>query len=133
MKDRIIITAMFDKYGTKNSGTAFDAVDDIERIFAILDSKTPVVGALRRQISDERRELRRSNVFEGFQSVHETEYFGIKCYKNGNAHIWFRRDDLVKKANLELAAWYGEVLADAFTDEDLEDDLLSKSGLRQKI
>ncbi|MGH0003816.1 DUF4942 domain-containing protein [Pseudovibrio ascidiaceicola] len=130
LKKRMIIEGLFDQWGTMNCRTNFDAVDDIERIFAILDNQLPDVGALQRKIRDERRKI--NNHLQPFQSEHETEYFGIRCFKNGNAHIWFRREDLVEKANLELAAWYGEVLADAFTDEDLEGDLLSKTGLPSK-
>lgn len=39
---------------------------------------------------------------------YEDEYFKIKAFKNGNAHLWLKRDDLTDKINDIIAAWYGE-------------------------
>lgn len=39
---------------------------------------------------------------------YEDEYFKIKAFKNGNAHLWLKRDDITDKINDIIAAWYGE-------------------------
>lgn len=49
----------------------------------------------------------------GVSSV-ETDYFAIKWYGNGNAHIRFRRADLVEKANKLLAEHFGETLGQGY-------------------
>ena len=36
----------------------------------------------------------------------ETEYLSIKCFKNTNAHITFKRLDLVEKMNKIIAKHY---------------------------
>jgi hypothetical protein len=59
--------------------------------------------------------------FGAHQSECEDEYFLIRSYKNGNAHLWFKRDDLVEKVNKLLGEYYGEVIGDAMTDGP-EDD-----------
>lgn len=42
----------------------------------------------------------------------EDDYFRLRCFKNGNAHLWFKRADLVEKVNKLLAQHYGAVLGD---------------------
>lgn len=121
---RIILTHVYDATGYSNFHTKqFDTIQDIERVFAVLGKKKPDLGALRNAIQADR---------PGYgprRSVTETRYFKIKIYKNGNAHLWMLRDDLVELANKELAAYYGEVLPDAATPEDTVDDLRTVSGL----
>lgn len=39
---------------------------------------------------------------------YEDEYFKIKAFKNGNAHLWFKRPDLIDRVNDIIAEWYGE-------------------------
>lgn len=39
---------------------------------------------------------------------YEDEYFKIKAFKNGNAHLWLKREDITDKINDIIAAWYGE-------------------------
>jgi SAM-dependent methyltransferase len=41
----------------------------------------------------------------------------VRVFKNGNAHLWFLRDDLVDAANKVLADYYGAVLPDAVPDD----------------
>src|SRR3546814_10973895 len=43
----------------------------------------------------------------------ESEFFRAKAFKNGNLHIWFKRDDLVIEVNKLLAEYYGASLGDA--------------------
>lgn len=39
---------------------------------------------------------------------YEDEYFKIKAFKNGNAHLWLKRDDITDKINDIIAEYYGE-------------------------
>ena len=39
---------------------------------------------------------------------YEDDYFKIKAFKNGNAHLWLKREDITDKINDIIAAWYGE-------------------------
>ena len=96
-----------------------DSLIDIERVFFILDGRTPpqhYCGILQ-AINAER-----GSKWGARQSTIETEFFKLRVYKNGNCHLWFQRDDLVEKANKVLAEYYGEVLADS-TDEGDDSDL----------
>ncbi|PZR92311.1 MAG: hypothetical protein DI537_14095 [Stutzerimonas stutzeri] len=52
------------------------------------------------------------------QSECDTEYFKIRGFKNGNAHLWFQRDDLVVKVNKLLGEYYGETLGDGQQAEE---------------
>lgn len=48
-------------------------------------------------------ELRRSASYGSF----ENEYFKIKMFKNGNAHLWFKRVDILDSINDIIADYYG--------------------------
>jgi hypothetical protein len=65
-----------------------------------------------------RLEASRSGGYGPKQSYLETDYFRIRGFKNGNAHLWFVRDDLVEKVNKLLAEYYGEVIGDGQTQEE---------------
>ena len=107
---RIILTNVFSEfsgswsYGDKRRET----ITDIERVFAKLDGVAPDPHGLLHAI-----EASRGAGFGCRQSEVETAYFKIRGFKNGNAHLWFTRDDLVAKANKLLAEYYGEVIPDA--------------------
>ena len=81
-----------------------DSLQDVERVFYMLDGKLPadlyigVVGA----VETSRRGQRGAR-----QSEAETEYFRARCFKNGNLHLWFKRDDLVDRVNRLLGEYYG--------------------------
>jgi len=122
---RIILTNVFDDWGGWNYHTRMeDTMADIERVFAVLDgNKIPDPGALTRAIRKDRQ-----GGWYPRQSVTETPYFRVMCYKNGNAHLWFQRDDLVEKANQVLAEYYGEVLPDGVPDDMPVSDIKTKSG-----
>ena len=114
---RVILTHMFDKYGFSNYyRNQEDTLHDIERAFFILDGQNPppswygITEAVR---------ANRSQWSGPCQSYVESEFFRVRSFKNGNSHVWFRRDDLVEKANKVLAQYYGEVLAH---DEQSEAD-----------
>lgn len=125
---RIILTRVFDERGSFSYHSRMrDTLADVERVFAVLDGVKPDPGALCRAIAEDRR-----GGWNPRQSVTETPYFRVRCFQNGNAHLWFLRDDLVDKANQVLADYYGEVLPDAAHPDDSPDDLRSRSGLPAK-
>jgi protein-L-isoaspartate O-methyltransferase len=80
---------------------------DVERCFYVLDGKVQpdrsagIVGT----VDLARPALWGPQAFEA-----EDEYFRVRVFKNGNVHVWFKRDDLVEKVNLVLADHYGAVL-----------------------
>jgi hypothetical protein len=126
---RIVLTNVFNDWGSWNYHSRMEeTMADIERVFAVLDKAEPDPNGLRQAISADR------SGWGAKQSVTETRYFRVKGFKNGNAHIWFKRDDLVTKANQILAKYYGEVLPDAapHPDEVKPEDLKSKGGALSK-
>ncbi len=125
---RIILTNTFDSWGSFNHHSRMrETMGDVERVFAVLDGKRPNPGVLAYKVQEDRK-----GGFKPRQSVTETEYFRVRCFQNGNAHLWLLRDDLVDKANLTLAEYYGEVLPDAAQRGESPSDLRSKSGLPAK-
>ena len=116
---RIIFDRVFDSNGQFDYRSAQrDAIYDVERTLMILDGKKPnaVYNSIVGQIEKER-----SGRFSKHQSVHEADFFRIRIFQNGNAHLWFKRDDLVEKANKLLADWYGEVIGDDSEEAKAED------------
>jgi hypothetical protein len=92
-----------------------DTLIDVERVFAILDGKPQperdggIVGAIK--LAKQSAGLGHSaGQFEA-----ESDYFRVKVFKNGNAHVWFKRDDLLERVNLLLAEHYGAALGAAPT------------------
>ena len=119
---RIIIDYAFNEHGSWSYHRNHqDTLLDVERAFFILDGLTPpphyygILQAVQRE---------RGAGWGARQSELETEFFKVRVYKNGNCHLWFRRDDLVEKANKVLAEYYGETLADG-TDEGDDADLFT--------
>ncbi|MER9768930.1 DUF4942 domain-containing protein [Mesorhizobium sp. M0189] len=111
---RVILTHAFNSWGSLDYGYVRDTLIDIERVFAILDghaeaSFTSALNALEHERRG--RHGRR-------QSEVETEYFKIRGFMNGNAHLWFQRKDLVEKVNKLLAEYYGEVIGDGQQAEE---------------
>jgi len=111
---RIILTHAFDDWGRLRWGRIRDTLVDVERVFAVLDGKDDATFTSALYALD----AQRRGSFAPRQTTLETEYFLIRGFKNGNAHLWFRRDDLVEKVNKLLAEWYGEAIGDARTAED---------------
>lgn len=124
---RVILT-----YGFSTFSGQFDAhgktaatIRDIERTFLILDGKKPrddyagIIGLMNHE---------RRGTYNPHQSEHEGEYFKIRAFKNGNAHLWFTRPDLLEMVNKLLAEYYGEVIGDAHT-EGYEADPLEERKL----
>lgn len=120
---RVILTHVFDGYGMWNYHSRMrETITDLERVFKVLDGHPENIGALVTEIEKDRSQFRG---FSARQSYTESTYFRIRCFQNGNAHLWFTRDDLVEKANLMLAEYYGEVLPDAVPDDVAGEDLKS--------
>jgi hypothetical protein len=118
---RVVLTYAFDGHsGSVGYGGFRDTLMDIERAFAVLDgiNSTSYSSSLFALENDRRGH------YGPRQSLTETEYFRIRGFKNGNAHLWFVRDDLVEKVNKLLAEYYGEVVGDGQTAE--EDPLAAK-------
>lgn len=114
---RMILTNIFDAYGSWSyHNHAREQVIDCERIFQVLDGAQGDPGQLVRDLDAARKG------FGPRQAELESTYFRIRTYKNGNAHLWFTRDDLVEKVNRVLADYYGEVLADGVPRETTVQD-----------
>jgi len=125
---RVILTNMFDDKGYWNYHTRMvDTLSDIERVFAVFDGKDPAPSQLRQAISADRE----GAPWGPKQSSTVTPFFKINVFKNGNAHLWFTRPDLVERANKALAAYYGEVLPDAVPAPDTV-GLASRTGALSK-
>ena len=111
---RVILTRLADHNGQITYyGDTSETFRDIERTFHILDGRDP-----RHARSDMLQTIR--NERSGYhpqQSCSESEYLRVRVFQNGNAHLWFLRDDLVEKVNKELAAHYGEVIGDSRQQE----------------
>lgn len=119
---RIILTRAFDDWGHWNYHSKMrETICDIERVFAVLDEQAPDPRGLIHAI-----EASRGRGMDPRQSECEARYLRILGYKNGNAHLWFTRDDLVRKANQILAEWYGDVIGDAHA-EGKPEDLFNRS------
>lgn len=120
---RIIVDRAFSEMtGNCNWGSTWDTIADVERVMAVLDDEDPEGSiALQKAVDADR-----TGHWGPQQSKTEVAYFRIDGFKNGNAHLWFTRDDLVRKANKILAEHYGEVLPDAYQEGD-DMDLFNKS------
>jgi hypothetical protein len=121
---RIILTKVFNDYGSWNCHHEMQRVlQDVERVFAVLDGKTPnpvgLVEAIDSSIPLGSRPC---------QGEAEGDYFRIRVFKNGNAHLWFTQNALLAKVNGVLADYYGEVLPDAapHPDDAQPADLLTR-------
>lgn len=124
---RIILTNVFSEWGSFQWGPKRDMIADMERVMAKLDGQAPDPRGLYQAIEDSR-----GRGLNPRQSVTESKYFRIKGFMNGNAHLWFTRDDLVEKANKMLAEYYGELIPDGVPATSSEETFKSKAGLPSK-
>lgn len=108
---KCVIEGVFHEY---NKGLSVDYHDrarlnDIDRIFKVLDGKGHVAQSLQSAID--------AHFIHGsFSDVgaYEDDYYRIKAYRNSNMHIEFKRKDLLDAANLLIAKHYADgALADA--------------------
>lgn len=105
---RLVLSAMFGVDGFRNYHRAHDeTLVDVERAMYLLDGKRQperhagIYGAV--IAAKEAAGLR---CLAGTFTA-EDEYFRVRVFKNGNAHLWFKRGDLVEKVNHLLADYYG--------------------------
>ncbi|MEI9428717.1 DUF4942 domain-containing protein [Mesorhizobium sp. Cs1299R1N3] len=109
---RIILSSAFD--GTIGNGhwnyhrNHRDKFQDIERTFLILDGRKGV--SQYAGIVGEIDAARGRGELKTLPVVIEGEFFRIRIFQNGNAHLWFKRDDLVTIANRMIGEYYGEVI-----------------------
>lgn len=126
---RIILAGAFDQFGSWSYyRNQRDILIDVERVFLVLGGRGPraayagIVGAV---------EAARKAQGLGWGRVARTdvegEFFRVRIFKNGNAHLWFTRKDLVAKVNQVLADYYGEVLGEGRGGEHEADPLAEKS------
>jgi len=78
-----------------------DTINDINRVFTMLDNKN---FEPRQALCELEAELMSG------KNTYECEYYRAKGFKNGNMHIEFKRADLLDKANLIVANYYGSAL-----------------------
>lgn len=97
-------------------GDRADMLTDVERTFLVLDGKSAKASYAGIVEKINRENPGKWNQAVQFEVV--SEYFKVRLFKNGNAHLWFTRKDLVKKVNEILADHYGEVLGDGLTKEE---------------
>lgn len=107
---RMVLSHVFGLEGWWNHHQRHDeTLLDVERAFALLDGQTPperdggIIGAIKLAKAD-------LAPFKAASFTAESPYFRVNVFKNGNAHIWFERPDLVDKVNLLLADYYGAAL-----------------------
>lgn len=111
---RVILPRLISEWGGVGS-YSLDMLMDIERSFLIVNGEEPV------EYKDSvLSHLRRNVKYDTQQEFDEYPYFRIKTYKNGNAHLWFRDKEDVKKINLVLASHYGETIGEGSEVADKE-------------
>lgn len=114
---RVILSYAFNEWGSWNwNRNHEDTLRDIERTFLTLDETgVPQYGGIVDLVSRSR------NGGSGRrQSEYENDYFLIRGYKNGNCHVWFKRDDLLEKVNKLLGEYYNAPIP-----EDREPDIFT--------
>lgn len=129
---RVILTDAFNERGHwSHYRNHRDTLTDIERVFLTLDGKelppSGYVGNAKRVEGDPEPPLRivdaidkaRGRGWTARQTEVVTDYFTIRCFMNGNCHVWFKRNDLVAKVNQLIGEYYGSPIPE---DRQPEDD-----------
>lgn len=79
-------------------------LNDIDRVLRVLDGKTFVAHSFESALN---AAWKHGNTFED-------DYVKVRAFGNGNAHIWFKREDLLERINDTIAAYCGgNALVDA--------------------
>lgn len=77
-----------------------DMLSDIDRVVKVLDGQKFEPRELERRLNDH---------YKSEKSIqYEDNYYRIKGHKNGNAHIEFKRQDILDKMNLIISKYYGD-------------------------
>lgn len=127
---RVILTHCFDGIGYFSYGSNIrDTLHDIDRTFQVLDGKTgpDIINGIVAAVERERR-----GGYGSRQSEHDSEYFKIRCFMNGNAHVWFKRNDLVVKVNKLLGEYYGAPIPEEREPEEDTGLRTPKTGLAKR-
>lgn len=109
--NRLVLTCIQDESGRFYS-SAVEQLRDVDRVFHVLNgAPTPHFGdSLAGRLSTACRDAAQGGE-AGSGSV-ETDYATVRFFKNGNAHLLFKRADLVTTTNHIIAEHYGETLGD---------------------
>lgn len=123
---RVVLNRAFCDYGSWNHYQRHDdTLVDVERTFHQLDGKPQPerYGGIVGVIDGARREASRGVKLQAFEV--EDAYFRVRVFGNGNAHLWFKRKDLVGRVNQLLADYYGAALG---AGSDVADKKHAPSG-----
>jgi len=74
-------------------------IASVERVFRGLDGKGQTLGYYTSELEQALEASAKAYKATGVATDAETEYFRVRVYGNGNAHIWFKRLDLLAKLN----------------------------------
>lgn len=116
---RVILDRAFDtswSISWNYHGRKDETLRDIERVLRVLDGQehpekaAGIVGAI---------DAERTN--KSFPILVQGEFMRVRIFKNGNAHLWFERPDLMKRVNLLLADYYGESIGEGSEVADVSD------------
>lgn len=88
--------------GLSVSRYSVDMLSDIDRVVKVLDGQKFEAHDLECKINAVYKQTK--------NTVYEDNYYRIKGHKNGNAHIEFKRLDILDKINLIIAKYYGDNL-----------------------
>ena len=90
--------------GFSRSSDYTDKLTDLDRIFHFLDGQT---------MTTHRPETLGYRACYGNEDELENAYFRIRIFKNGNAHIYFKRKDLIDQCNRLIAYHYKNQIGQA--------------------
>jgi predicted RNA methylase len=124
---RVVLTYFHREGFCYGSDRVCETLRDIEKTFRILDGKPPTERG-----DDITAKASSAMTMSNPKCVVEDEYFILKAFKNGNAHLWFKRDDLLLKVNALLAEYYGAALGDV-KGRDSETHHPNKTGLAKNL
>lgn len=96
---KLILTGVIcDVLRTIRYGWASDQLNDLDRVFSVLDG---------RKFQPRELETAMGAAFSKSE-VFENEYFMARAFKNGNVHLEILRDDLLEKVNEQIAEYYSD-------------------------
>jgi hypothetical protein len=100
---RLIVSGISEWHGTHPSPRRADELDDLMRVFYVLDGRPE---------PDMRQQGMNAQIGEGLRSTRsvDNQYLSIRLYRNGNGHVTFKRLDLVDKMNRILAKHHPNAL-----------------------
>ena len=110
LREKIIFSGAFNGRSWNHHSHSRDYVQDLERVFMVLDGKDPELldTNYRNPETAENRQnvsIRIEDTFKAGTHSAEFEYFNVKMFQNGNLHVIFNREDLVEKFNNMLASF----------------------------